>query len=415
MNMKFFKKGILPLILIAGAIALSPSYSIGEIQGGREIEIRLEDIFIVVLGLVWIAGLVISRKKIKKPPLFFPILICLGAGLVSVFTNWIFGNLNLSRGFFYFLKEIEFFIFYFYIFYHIKTLASAKFLVKLWLVLGLANVSYVIYQLVTKNYKGGAYGYRPAAICEGGVFPTGAFFLLLFIFLFNIFLYYFLSLNISRLKKGFLGILSVSPMIGVFNSFSKTCILAGGLVLVLTLFLFILRERNLKLCLIALILVFTTGVLIFAFSQPLQNESILEIFSPSKTFYGFERQRLGVITETLSAALEKESYLLPIFGFGKGYVYEAHNQYVRNFIETGIIGSIAFLILIFAIIKKAFYGFLKNQDGFSVGLSAGLLMATLAMLFSSFATEPFIVVKVSEVYWFFAGLTLASLSLKREN
>lgn len=51
----------LPLILLTTAIALSPSFSAGMIEGGRVIEIRIEDILIVVLELIWIANFSISK------------------------------------------------------------------------------------------------------------------------------------------------------------------------------------------------------------------------------------------------------------------------------------------------------------------------------------------------------------------
>jgi len=64
--MKFFKKEYLPLILLAAAIGLSPSFSAGEIIGGRIIEIRVEDILIVILGLVWLANFLVSGREIGK-------------------------------------------------------------------------------------------------------------------------------------------------------------------------------------------------------------------------------------------------------------------------------------------------------------------------------------------------------------
>ena len=105
---------ILPLILLAAAIALSPSFSAGNLPNGKVIEIRLEDVLILVFGLVWLADFLVSgRRKIEKPPLLLPILAWLGIGFISVLTNWIFGNLAIVRSFFYFLKEVEFFVFYF--------------------------------------------------------------------------------------------------------------------------------------------------------------------------------------------------------------------------------------------------------------------------------------------------------------
>ncbi|GAG71502.1 unnamed protein product, partial [marine sediment metagenome] len=111
----------LELILLIIAIAFSPSFSAGVIEGGRVVEIRVEDVLIVIFGLAWIASFLISKKeKIKKPPLLLPILAWLGIGFFSILINLIFTNIGISRGFFYFLKEIEFFFLYFFIFYHIK-------------------------------------------------------------------------------------------------------------------------------------------------------------------------------------------------------------------------------------------------------------------------------------------------------
>ena len=186
------------------------------------------------------------------------------------------------------------------------------------------------------------------------------------------------------------------------------------LAITLSLFLLFLRRKNLKILLaIILISIFIFSVCVFAFqSIPEAGKRISYIFNFRNLLLNYEKGRLEpVIKPVFKEALQGPLYL-PFFGLGKGYVTEAHNQYLRNFIETGIIGSLIFFILIFAIIKKSWQGFSKNQDKFTIGLSAGFLVATLTMLFLSLATEPFIVVKPSEVYWFFAALTMAVLSIK---
>ena len=193
---KLFNKNLIFLVLLAAAIALSPSFSVGTFPDGKIIpdekiiEIRLEDILIVVLGLIWLAEILVSsRVKFKKPPLLGPILVWVSIGFISVLTNWLYLNLGFSRGFFFFLKELEFFIFYFYVFYHLKNISSVKFIINTWLILIFLNVLYVIYHLAFHVQKG---EYGTAALAEWGVFPTGAFFLISFIFLFNVYLYYFL-------------------------------------------------------------------------------------------------------------------------------------------------------------------------------------------------------------------------------
>jgi len=405
----------LPVILLISAIALSPSFSAGEIARGRVIEIRVEDILIIILGLVWIANFFISgRGKIEKPPLLLPILAWLGIGFISVLTNLIFGNLEVSRGFFYFLKEIEYFFIYFYLFYHIRSFDSAKFIIKFWIFLGALNVAYVIYQIATGSLRGEQ---GPAAISEWGVFPTGGFFLLLFIFFFNIFLYYFLNLNISNIKKGILAVMTISPVIGVFGTASRTNFFALIVSIFLTLlFLFAIKKRF-KLIFVSIsILILIASIFIFA-SKELHLDRVTRITTLTEFIHTYETGRVIFTMDVIEEALRggSRTLLLPFIGYGKGYVGEAHSQYARNFVETGIVGSIIFLILIFAIIKKAWLGFLRSQDAFSTGIASGLLVATLTMLFMSLAVEVFLSVKPSEVYWSFAAITMAVLTLQKSN
>jgi len=407
---------ILSLILLAAAIAFCSSFAVGKLSDGRIIEIRIEDILIFFLGLLLISGFLISgRTKVEKPPLFFPILIWLGAGLLSVLTNWAFSNLSLGRGFFYFLKEFQFFVFYFYVFWCVKKMETAKLLVNFWLIFAFINVLYVFYQAVT-GLRTGEYG--TAAIGEWGVFPTGAFFLMFLIFLFNVFLYYFLNLNVSILKKTALGVLTFSPALGVMGSASKTNFAAMIFALFLTFLLFFLRKANLRaIAVFILVIVFTISLFSFAVKNirdVTRIKDVISNFSLEPLWESYKRARLDTaIMPLLRASLESSRHL-PFLGMGKGYVGEAHNQYLRNFIEMGFVGNLVFFLLIYAIVRKSWQGFSKNGNTFAIGLSAGLLVVTLTLLFISFATEPFIVVKPSSVYWFFAGITMAVLSLNKK-
>lgn len=423
---------ILPLVLLVLAIGLSPSFPAGEFKDTegvmKTIELRIEDFLMVILGLIWLASFLIFRKEEnRKPPLLFPILAWVGIGLFSTAINLILSTLSFSQGFFYFFKEVQYFFLFFYLFYHIKSVNSAKLVIKLWIFLGVLNISYVLYQISTRTKTGTIYqmitrtanpsNYGPAAIGEEGAFTTGAFFLLIFIFLFNIFLYYFRNLNISIFKKSILGAAIMSPAVGVFSSASRTVFLGFGLALFLTLFFWFLKEKNLKLLLTGgfILIIIVTIVFIFLLNTVPRVARLAKTLTPESVFSGFMESRWdNAIKPDFLETINKMSPFSFIFGLGKGYVREAHNQYLRNFAETGIIGSILFLILVFVIMKKSFKGFLKSQDNFSIGLTAGLLIATLTMLFCSIATEPFIMVKPSEVYWVFAAITMAILAIKKK-
>lgn len=404
---KLFKKENLPLFLIVAAIVFSPDFSLGTIEGGRSIDIRIEDILIVILGLVWIASFLISgKKKTGKPPLFLPILAWLSIGLISVLTNWIFMNIGFSKGFFFFLKEIEFFFLYFYLFYHIRSLNSAKFIVKTWIILGVISILLILLQF-TISMKYGEYG--PGLFIERGPLPSGGFFLILFANLFNIFLYCCSGLNISKIKKTILALAVLSLIIGVISSGSKTAILGLVMATILSLFFYQMKHRGLKPFFIGLVALFVIGGLFYVISKKIPY--ILSTRTPIASLFS----RVEIWQRQFAAFPENPFNIL--FGLGKSAFLtaeESHSQYVRNFIETGIIGSLIFLFLIFIIIKKSFQGFSLEKDPFLVGLSSGLLVATLTLLFVSISAEAFIVVRIAEVYWFFAAITMAALSLKKQ-
>lgn len=413
MKKSYFKN--LPVILLAAAIALSPSFSAGEIEGGRIIEIRIEDILLVILGLVWIANFLISgRKKVEKPPLFFPIVLWLSVILISTLTNWTFQNIGFSQGFFFLLKEIQFFFLYFYLFYHIKSFSFSKFIIKFWIFLGLVNVAWIIFELITGLRI--SYYYGPTAFIEPeGPLPSGGFFLLIFIFLFNILLYYYFNLNISNLKKGLLAIATISPVIGVLTSGSRASFFGLIFAFILTFLFYSFKKGFFRSSLVGIF------VFIFIISIPLifpQLDIMNRFLNPETTFEQFNLEnpasRISIWKNQLLYVAERPLFLL--FGLGKSIILKGeqpHSQYLQNLNETGIVGSLIFLFLMFAIVKKSFQGFFKGKDPFLIGLSSGLLVATLTMLFISIAAEAFMVVKIAEVYWFFVALTMAVLVLNK--
>ena len=396
---------VLPILLLISAISLSPRFTIGSIQN-RLIQIRIEDVLLLIFGLVWVVNFFISGKeRFEKPPLFFPVLAWLSIGFVTTLSNVILGNIVPSRGFFYLLKEIQYFFLYFYIFYHIKNINSAKFIARFWLILALLNIGWVV-ALLTKGFTHGRWAYYgPGAIGEGmAPFPSGGFFLILFIFFFSIFLYHYSHLSISRIKKVIIAVAILCLTIGVFSSGSRTCILGLLLAVVLIFSFYLIKERGLKPLIV--------GIVIFAViagTGYIVSKKVSHIIGlrPEKAFVSIEN-RVDIWRDQIELFPDKLFNIL--LGMGKSVLLsqeESHSQYIRNFIETGIIGSVLFLFLIFTIIKKSFHGFSLSMDPFLLGLSSGLLVSTLVMLFISIPAEGFIVVRLNETYWSFTALTMA--------
>ncbi len=411
----FFKN--LPIILLAVAVAITFSFSAGKIKEAytRIIEIKIEDILLLILGLIWIANILISRKKrFQKPPLFFPILVWLSVGLFSLLTNWIFKNIGLYMGFFYFLKEVEFFFLYFYLFYHIKNINSAKLVIKIWIFLGLVNMGWIVYQLLM-----GIVGYYgPGAIGEeAGAFPSGSFFLIMFIFFFNVLLFYYFSLKISNLKKTILAIFTIAPVFGLFATGSRTAAAGFFFAILMTFLLYFFKEKKKIKPVLIIISILIIGILSYFFIFPKLGaaERAINFLEGISVQFDVESYsgRSIIWKENIEGFLKKPLFIF--FGMGKSVFLaygESHNQYVKNLIETGIIGSLAFLFLVFIIIKKSLWQFLLNRDPFVIGLASGLFITTLTMLLISLVGEPFTIVKSAETYWFFTALTMTVFSFK---
>jgi len=134
----------------------------------------------------------------------------------------------------------------------------------------------------------------------------------------------------------------------------------------------------------------------------------------TKAIIGEFDERAGIWQNQITAAFKNHPAYLP-FGRGKSVFLtteESHSQYVRNLVETGIIGSLIFLLLILTIIKKSLRGFLFSKEPLIISLSVGLFANTIAMLIMAIPAEAFQVVRINEVYWFFTALTMAALGLK---
>lgn len=416
MNKKSFKK-IIPLLILSLAIFLVPSFNLKKIGGvEKAIEIRLEDILLAVFCISSFLQFLIKKEyKIKKPPLFLPILLWISFSVFTTLLNWILGNIRVSalESFFYLLKEIEFAVLFFYFYNHLKDEKSVKVLSYFLFALILLNSLFSLWQIASGNNFG---EYLASAFSERGVFPTGSFFNILFIFSMSVYLYYFLDLKMSFFKKAVLGAIALSPSMGVMGSASKTAFLGIFLSLFL-MAIFVFFRKKIRIRLVSVFLVFLFVCLFFNFTvqKNFKMQRITSIMSFGGFASSFEIGRADPIIKPLFDNFINKPVFFQFLGLGKGFVGEAHNQYVRNLVEIGIIGSLMFLFLIFVIMKKALKMFFVSADGFSAGLSCGLLVSTIIMLFFSIATEPFIVVKVSEVYWIFTSMTMAYSDIKNKH
>jgi O-antigen ligase len=250
--------------------------------------------------------------------------------------------------------------------------------------------------------------YGPAAFFESeGPFPSGGFFLMLFIFLFNIFIFYYGKLSISLLKKILLFVLCTLPVVGVISSGSRTAVLGLAVSLGTTLLVYLTHRkisfgRIFKIIIVTIIIAVLFLVLINILG--LSGRLLLH------TNFGWEygssnpESRISILRGHLSDVLHGSLFN---FFVGNGVVGEAHSQYIRVLVERGILGLLLFIWLMASIIKVSYTNIKDKSDLLKNSLAIGLFVATISMLVMAISNDVFMVVKPDEVYWVFAAMTLA--------
>jgi len=104
----------------------------------------------------------------------------------------------------------------------------------------------------------------------------------------------------------------------------------------------------------------------------------------------------------------------PLFGYGvTGYRF-MDAQIPRVLTETGIIGLTVFIYLLYSIYRLALSYLIEIKDPFNRGLTIGFLAGFVGLIFHSLAANTFIIVRIMEPFWFFAGIIVVLPELERK-
>lgn len=89
------------------------------------------------------------------------------------------------------------------------------------------------------------------------------------------------------------------------------------------------------------------------------------------------------------------------------------NDYLRSLGEVGILGSVAFFLILFSVWKKIYRG-IKNEDRVVRYFSAGTLSMIILFLINGLFIDVFEASKVASLFWMVLGLNLAALKFDRQ-
>jgi O-antigen ligase len=395
----FLKTNVALGILIVSML-FSPEMKMGQLSE-RAVTIRFDDIILIVVFFGWLAKLAIFKELglLKKTPLNVPILIYLFVCLVSVAFMLIGGEGSVRRSLFYFLKYFEYFLVYFLVVNNIENMGQAKIFVLLMVV---TCVLVGLYGLRFYHQT----GLRATAPFEGpeGEANTLAGYLTL---LMGVMLGLLVHFNQPRQKSWLLMGLGIAFLTLLFT-LSRSGWVSFAVMYVAFVFL---SRRGRPVLIVGLIVM---GVLAPIVAPRVIKERVEETFVGGA---GSKLYRLGsrkvVVDESGSARIDswkmgfEKMIKRPILGYGIPTANVVDNQYTRVMVETGILGSFAFIWLLWGIYKAGRFAIeasVYSGDVFAQGLSVGFLAGFFGLLVHAMTAATFILIRIMEPFWFFMAI-----------
>jgi O-antigen ligase len=395
------------LIILIFSMLLSPEFIAGSTAGSsmnRGVTLRLEDILLLLIGLSWFARTAVRKELglFLKTPLNKPIAIYMVVCLLSTGCGIMAGRVEAKTGALFVMKYFEYFIVYFMIVNHARTRPQVKRFVMFLFLTALVVALIGILQIPG--------GDRISAPFEGRVGePNTLGGYLLFIGMVAAGLAAKLQKGIGRHLLWGLILLLLAPF---FFTQSRTSYVA---LIPACLALSFMTDR--RLIIVGMVAV---GMLLSPLFLPsIVKQRMLYTFtqpqSPGQITIGGIRLDTSTSDRLKSwqNALE-DFWEHPVMGYGvSGYKF-LDAQIPRVMTETGVAGLAAFVYLLVALFRLALKQLRAAVDPFDKGLAVGFIAGYVGLLVHSLGVNTFIIVRIMEPFWFFAGIIAALGALEAE-
>ena len=89
--------------------------------------------------------------------------------------------------------------------------------------------------------------------------------------------------------------------------------------------------------------------------------------------------------------------------------------YPRVLSETGLLGLVAFFVLIGSIFRMGIRSYRHATDQFSRGVALGFLLGLVGLLVHAIGSNTFLIVRIMEPFWLFAALVVKGLQFAHAN
>ena len=332
-------------------------------------------------------------------------------------------DLRLVKVFFYTLKEMQYFLIFFVVANWIRSEKDCKLATSFLLFAGLLNAIWVAFQLGTSTKRQLFLversfispdqqarlmeSYGPNLVGESSPLATGGFFLLVLLLTMSFYLFYR-----SGNRKWPYVVLGVLFSVSLILSFSRVAILGAVIGIVILIF----SNTNLKI-IIKTIPIFIIILVLTAWMMD-QFE-----YLPGDLRLSYSDVIRSIIErwQTIWLPLLHGQNVGSLFlGLGKGALgslkgleaSEAHNHYLRVFIESGLFGLTAFIGLLMSVIFLSAKVFKGSKLPICKVIGGTTLAATAGLSVGALFQDIFMPVLLNELWWILIGLTAAAYRIE---
>jgi O-antigen ligase len=405
-----FVKTEVGLFLVLFSMLLSPEFSVGAgaLAEERTVILRLEDLLLIAIATSWFAKMAVNKELglVVKTPLNRPILGYLVTTLLATLAGYVTGTVKTAAGLFYVMKYVEYFVVYYMTVNYLRERPQARRLVIT------AFATAVIVSLIGAAQIPG--GQRVSAPFEGEVGEPNTFggYLLLMMAIAT-----GVALHTERFKTrvvalGALGLMAV-PFLFTLSRASYL-----GAIPMAATFGVVSRRHRALVALIGLGLAVAVVALPSVLPAPVTRR-VLYTFEPERGQATVKVGRVAFDPSTSERLLSMQQAIegwaeRPILGWGVTGFKFLDAQYARTLVETGIVGFAAFLVLVVAVLRAAYTTYQHVTDPEARGVALGFLAGSIGLLVHAVGANTFIIVRIMEPYWFFAGLVVVLPALTAE-
>ncbi len=386
--------------LLIVAMLLSPEIDLGGLSKQQDITIRIEDLLIVVFMFGWLARIAVTKGLafIRKMPLNRFILFYCIVFTIATLKGMITGNVTPLKGLFFMFKYIEYFIVFYLANSIIQNEKQIQQYLKIFLFVFVIVDVYAFSQI-------GHVDRVSAPFQHGGGEPNtlGGYQVLMLGILLGI-----LTQVDLRQWKWPLILLAIFTLIPFAHTLSRA---SYGAIVVMYLALIFFSKFSTKTFLVGIMALFL--VLFLVFKPDFVVHRLVSAVTPEYQENIPTVKLLGVSLGASPSArildwvdLFQTWRTKPFLGFGLTGVRFVDGQFIKVLVETGLLGFVAFALLLIVIFREVFKIYKKTKNPLYKGLSLGFLAGHAGMIAHALSTNTFIIIRIMEPYWFLAGMIM---------